>query len=120
VQQAHTARLRQMIMDVLSLRQRLAAVFCSKLDILENDRKLLGTIFRYSGEPSHPLSCLGPGTRVVREQSMQVIADAIAPDNLPQDLQQLLMLGLWSLQMGVFIYFIYDDSPQQGRTRKLV
>ena len=80
VQQEHTARLRQMKMDGLSLRQRLAAVFYSKLDILENDRKLLGAIFRYSGEPAHPLSCLGPGTRVVREQSMQVIADAVTPD----------------------------------------
>ena len=55
VQQEHTARLRQMKMDGLSLRQRLAAVFYSKLDILENDRKLLGAIFRYSGEPAHPL-----------------------------------------------------------------
>ena len=120
VQEEHTARLRQMDFAGLGLKQRLAAVFHSKLDILANDRKLLGTIFRYSGEPSHPLSCLGPGTRAVRQQSMQVIADAIAPDNLPQDLQQLLMLGLWSLQMGVFIYFIYDDSPEQQRTRKLV
>ena len=120
VQQEHTARLRQMKMDGLSLRQRLAAVFYSKLDILENDRKLLGAIFRYSGEPAHPLSCLGPGTRVVREQSMQVIADAVTPEALPADLQQLLTLGLWALQMGVLIYFIYDDSPQQQRTRRLV
>jgi AcrR family transcriptional regulator len=120
VQEEHTASLRQMDSAGRSLKERLAAVFHSKLDILQNDRKLLGAIFRYSGEPAHPLSCLGPGTKVVREQSMQVIADAITPDELPPDLQQLLTLGLWALQMGVLIYFIYDESPQQQRTRKLV
>ena len=51
---------------------------------------------------------------------MQVIADAVTPEALPADLQQLLTLGLWALQMGVLIYFIYDDSPQQQRTRRLV
>src|SRR5690349_2624572 len=52
VQEEHTARLRATDFASRSLKDRLAAVFHSKLDILQNDRKLLGAIFRYSGEPS--------------------------------------------------------------------
>jgi len=121
VQAEHSQRLQEMrAAGAMPLKERLAAVMHSKLDIVQADRKLLGTIFRYSGEPSHPLSCLGPGTREVREQSMQVIADALEGESLPVDLKQLLTLGLWSLQMGLLVYFIYDSSPQQQRTRKLL
>ena len=44
----------------MDLKQRIQFALRSKLDIVQNDRKLLGVVFRYSGEPDHPLSCLGP------------------------------------------------------------
>jgi hypothetical protein len=39
---------------------------------------------------------------------------------MPKDLHELLPLALWALQMGMLILFIYDNSPGQQRTRKLV
>src|SRR5580658_3032940 len=45
-----------------SLKARLAMVMHTKLDLVKDDRRLLGVVFRYTGEPEHPLSCLGPGT----------------------------------------------------------
>ena len=92
----------------------------SKLDIVQNDRKLLGVVFRYTGEPDHPLSCLGPATAQTRRESIEVFSRAIQEERLPKDLQQLLPIALWALQMGILILFIYDDSPHQKRTRKLV
>jgi AcrR family transcriptional regulator len=104
----------------LSLRERLGIVMHTKLDIVQQDRKLLGAIFRYSGEPEHPLSCLGPATRETRAKSIAVFRQAIEPDSLPADIQNLLPLAMWGLQMGVLVYFIYDRSPEQQKTRKLV
>jgi AcrR family transcriptional regulator len=104
----------------LTLKQRLQMVFHSKLDILQPDRKLLGVIFRYSGEPDHPLSCLGKATERTRRESMHVFNQAVANERLPADLQELLPIALWALHMGVLILFIYDNSPQQRRTRTLV
>jgi hypothetical protein len=49
-----------------------------------------------------------------------VFGRAVQGEHLPKDLQQLLPIALWALQMGVLILFIYDDSPHQKRTRKLV
>lgn len=102
-----------------NLKARLAAAMHSKLDLAREDRKLLGLVFRYTGEPSHPLSCLGKGTEEIRSRSIQVFREAIAEEKLPKDLQQLFPLALWSLQMGLLIMFIYDSSEDQRRTRRL-
>ena len=104
----------------LTLRDRLGSAFHSKLDILEGDQKLLGAIFRYTGEPNHPLSCLGPATRSSRQKSIALFAQAVGNESLPKDLQQFIPIALWALHMAVLLFFIYDHSPQHKRTRKLV
>jgi AcrR family transcriptional regulator len=109
-----------LVTQKMDLKQRIQFALRSKLDIVQNDRKLLGVVFRYSGEPDHPLSCLGPATAETRRESIEVFSRAIAGERLPQDLQKLLPIALWALQMGVLILFIYDDSPNQARTHKLV
>ena len=104
----------------LTLKQRLQFAIQSKLDILQHDRKLLGVIFRYSGEPDHPLSCLGPGTEPARHASMAIFSRAVENEKLPDDLRELLIIAMWALHMGVLILFLYDNSPRQRRTRRLV
>jgi AcrR family transcriptional regulator len=102
-----------------NLRARLASVFHSKFDLVQHDRKLLGVVFRYTGEPEHPLSCLGPATAGVRRRSAQVFRDAIAGEKLPKDLRELLPIALWALQMGLLVMFLYDSSEHQRRTRRM-
>jgi AcrR family transcriptional regulator len=121
VQKEHSRRVAEALAaGKLDLLQRLKFAMQSKLDIVENDRKLLGVVFRYSGEPNHPLSCLGPATQATRRASIELMSDAMGDERLPKDLRQLLPIALWALQMGVLILFIYDESPNQQRTRKLV
>jgi AcrR family transcriptional regulator len=121
VQEEHSRRVREALAEkTLPLKERLRIATHTKLDIIAGDRKLLGTIFRYAGEPEHPLSCLGPATRDVRAASIATLAEAIGEEPLPRDIAQLLPVALWALHMAVMVYFIYDSSPQQQRTRKLV
>jgi AcrR family transcriptional regulator len=100
------------------LLERLRIAFRTKLDVLQGDRMLLGTLFRYTGEPEHPLSVLGPGTRANREQSIAVFALAMGDERLPEDVRAMLPSALWALHLGMLLYFIYDNSPGQERTRK--
>ncbi len=102
-----------------SLKERLMVAMHSKLDLAKEDRKLLGVVFRYTGEPDHPLSCLGKGTAGMRRRAMQVFRDAIEGEKMPKDLQVLLPVALWALQMGMLVMFLYDDSKGQTRTRRL-
>ena len=121
VQREHRARVTAALANLEpNLEARLRTAFHSKLDILQGDRKLLGALFRYTGEPDHPLSILGEGTRQNREQSTAVFALAIGQEKLPTDIRALLPAGLWALHMGILLYFIYDNSPTQERSRKLV
>jgi AcrR family transcriptional regulator len=101
------------------LKTRLSAAMHTKFDLAENDRRLLGVVFRYTGEPEHPLSCLGPGTAAIRRRAMLIFRDAIAGERLPEDLQQLLPVALWALQMGLLVMFLYDGSARQKRTRRM-
>ena len=120
VQSEHESRVRSALSEsTTNLRDRLGLVFHSKLDILRDDRKLMGTLFRYTGEPDHPLSVLGPATRTSRAQSIAIFASALGNESLPKDIREFLPTALWVLHMGILIFFIYDNSAAQQRTRKL-
>ncbi len=101
------------------LKARLTVAMHSKLDLAKDDRKLLGVVFRYTGEPRHPLSCLGKGTAEMRRRATQVFRDAIEGEKLPKDLEVLLPVALWALQMGLLVMFLYDESAGQVRTRRM-
>ena len=121
VQSEHSRLMNEVLQDgKIDLKQRLRMMLHTKLDILRNDRKLLGGLFRYSGDPEHPLSVLGKGTERCRQDSVATIMQAIGDERLPDDVQQLLPAALWALQMGILLFFIYDSSPDQRRTRKLI
>jgi hypothetical protein len=51
---------------------------------------------------------------------MSVFLTAIGDERLPDDIRAILPSALWALHMGIILYFIYDDSPEQQRTRQLV
>lgn len=121
VQQEHHSRVSAALASGdLNLEARLRAAFHTKLDILQGDRKLLGALFRFTGEPDHPLAILGEGTHQNRQQSMAIFDLAIGPEKLPADIRALLPSALWTLHMGMLLYFIYDISALQERTRNLV
>ena len=119
VQWQHRAVAQERLPRLSTLRDRLSMLFQTKLDILRDDRKLLGALFRYTGNPEHPLSFLGAATAPLREDCMNLFAEALESERLPDDLRQLLPLAIWSLHMGVLLYFLYDSSPGLKRTRRL-
>jgi len=121
VQAEHEQRVREgLAAGKLDLKSRLLLAMHTKLDIVQGDRKLLAALFRFTAEPEHPLSPLSPSTRSVREQSLAILSLAIGEERLPDDIRSVLPMALWALQMGILLYFIYDTSDGQQRTRRLV
>jgi AcrR family transcriptional regulator len=120
VQREHRIVAQDKLAATSSTRDRLAMLLHTKLDILKDDRKLLGALFRYTGNPAHPLSFLGRATAPLRADCMSLFAEALEPERLSDDLRELVPLAMWSLHMGVLLYFLYDSSPSLKRTRKLV
>jgi AcrR family transcriptional regulator len=120
VQHEHLTRAREAYTGSPKLRERLRAALHTKIDIVADDRKLLSALFRYGGDPEHPLSWFGDATRGQRELSTAVFAEALDGERLPDDLRAAAPMLLWALHMGVLLYFVYDSSDKQRRTRRLI
>jgi AcrR family transcriptional regulator len=120
VQRIHVEKVREQWEGKSGLRERLGIAFHSKLEILSEDRRFLGALFRYTGEPDHPLSVFGKGTENQRAQSMSIFREAIAGTGLSEEMQQLLPAALWLAHLGIILFFIYDETVEQRKTHKLV
>ena len=113
-------RVRAALTGVTNLRDRLRIPFHTKLDIVQADRPLLGALLRYTGHPGHPLSFLGENTRSQRLRNIRLFALALEGGKVPDDSVVLVPTSLWAMEMGVLLFFLYDESPRQRRTRQLV
>src|SRR5207245_8515715 len=120
VQALHADRVRRELKGKDSLRDRLGVVMHSKLEILRDDRMFLGALFRYTGDPQHPLSVFGKGTQAQRTYSVAIFQEAIAETNASEELRQLLPPALWLVHLGMILFFIYDESEGQQKPHKLV
>jgi len=120
VQHEHLRLARDAFTTGGDLRQRLRAAMHTKIDIVQKDGRLLRALFRYGGDPDHPLSWFGPATQAQRHMSVEVFAEAIAGERLPDDVRETAPTLLWTLHMGVLLFFLYDGSPNQRRTRRLI
>src|SRR5436853_4761737 len=87
VQRLHVERVRGELKGKTGLRERLGVVMHSKLEILKDDRMFLGALFRYTGDPEHPLSVFGEGTEPQRSQSVAISEEAITGTNAIEELR---------------------------------
>jgi AcrR family transcriptional regulator len=120
VHDVHAARCRDAFAADGDLRRRLRAALHSKVDVMQDDRQLLRALFRYGGDPDHELSWFGPATAHRRRDSIALFAEALAGESLPADLREAGPTLLWALHMGVLLFFVYDGSADQRRTRRLI
>ena len=104
------------------LRKRLRAVIDMKFAQFEEHRRLLVGIVRIGIDPLHPLSPFGKETQPMREESIGTFREAIegSTRKIPKDLHDDLPTLLWMYQMALILFWMYDQSKGQRRTRLLV
>ena len=78
VHHEHQVRSREAFERGGDLRARLRAAMHTKIDIMQEDRRLLRALFRYGGDPDHALSWFGPATRPQRHGHSRLSTGAIA------------------------------------------
>jgi AcrR family transcriptional regulator len=102
------------------LEARLRAAIEVKLEYFDANRKLLGALSAHI-DPQHPLSPFSQATRTMRERDFDRLAAAIdgAKIRIPDDLRTHLPRVLWLYQMGLLLFWVYDSSPGQTKTRQL-
>ena len=102
------------------LRSRLSTLFRTKLELLRRDRKLLGALFGNLGNPTHPLSIFSRQTAELRQRNVAQFTAVFEDPSVPEELRGPLGRILWLVHLGVFLFFIHDNSAKQVRTFKLL
>jgi AcrR family transcriptional regulator len=117
-------RVTETFADTTDVRERLGVAFHARLDVLARDRKLLSAIFHSIADPSAEISIFGKKSKRVRDESIRLFEQAVEPSAafaaLDDAAKRVLVLSLWSLHMGVLLYFVHDRSKKQERTHRLV
>ncbi len=104
------------------LEARLRGLIRVKLDHFAPNRAVLRALLRNGADPKHPLSPFSENTKEIRDIDIAWF-DRILVDcgvRIPRDLKPDLPGVLWFFQMGVILFWVIDESPQQARTDRLL
>lgn len=103
------------------VRKRVRAIIDQTFDQFAHHRRLLAGLARVGIDPKHPLSPFGAETKAMRDASIESFRQAIEGSDLrvPKDLAPELPRLLWLYQMGLVLFWIYDESKGQARTKAL-
>jgi AcrR family transcriptional regulator len=104
------------------LRKRLRTVIDMTFGQFAEHRRLLVGIVRIGIDPEHPLSPFGQETQAMRDESIGTFRTAVegSTTKIPKDLHDDLPTLLWMYQMALILFWMYDQSKGQRRTRLLV
>jgi len=104
------------------LKDRLRCVLEKRLELLAPNRKFCDALFRHAADSKDPLSPFSEETRPIREQAVDQMSIALEGGDVRVrgELGPHLPRLLWLYQMGIILLWIYDRSPNQSRTRRLM
>ncbi len=93
-----------------------------KLSLLRPHRELFRVLLRQSLDPSSPLSPMGAHNRATRDANIVLFEELLArgKPELPETERGNYARALWTLHMGLLLYWVMDPSPGQRRTQELL
>jgi AcrR family transcriptional regulator len=103
-----------------TLEGRLRGLIEFKFDYFLPNRALLGALSAHV-DPRHPLSPFSEETATIREQDIGFFERIVVRSKvkLPPTIQPYLPRLLWLYQMGLLLFWVYDRSREQARTKIL-
>ncbi len=122
LQVEHAEAAAQVLADEKPFAARLEGVLLAWLDVAAPHHEFAGQFFRNAADPTSPLSPFSEESAAARDTSIALFAnlldgsDAKVAPALRRELPEL----LWLLLMGTVLFWVYDASPGQERTRLLV
>ena len=104
------------------LRDRIRCVLEKRLELLEPNRKFCAALLRHAPDSADPLSPFSEESRPIREHAIEHMRIAVEGSDVkvPSDLKPRLPYLLWLYQMALIMFWLYDRSPGQERTRRLM
>lgn len=103
-----------------TLDSRLRGIIAEKFDYFGPNRKLLGALCAHV-DPAHPLSPFSQETAEIRDQDLAWFQRAVDDSKvkLPPSIRPYLPRLLWLYQMGLILFWVYDRSEGQAKSKLL-
>jgi AcrR family transcriptional regulator len=119
-QQEMAPSLDAILSEAKTLEARLRGLIKHKFEYFQANRALLGALSAHI-DPAHSLSPFSRETAAIREQDIAFFERAVEDSKvkLPSNIIPYLPRLLWLYQMGLLLFWVYDQSPRQGRTQIL-
>jgi AcrR family transcriptional regulator len=121
-QEEHAAAARPVLDGGRDFETRLAGVLRARVDTMQPHKDFARSFFRTAADPQSPLSPFSPESAPARAMSTALYAEALHGSTakvLPELREELPEL-LWLYQMGVVLFWVYDDSPGARKTYLLL
>lgn len=101
---------------------RLEAILEAKFQYFAPNRRFLGALMSNAADPASPLSPFSQSSLPIRAFDLAQFQRAIDETGIaiPKDLAPHLAKLLWMYQMALLLFWIYDRSEDQTRTRQLL
>jgi AcrR family transcriptional regulator len=104
------------------LKERIRCLLEKRLELLAPNRKFCAALFRHAPDGADPLSPFSDETRPIREGAIEHMRIAVEGSDakVSLDLKPHLPYLLWLYQMALIMFWLYDRSPNQERTQRLM
>ena len=116
------SKIAESLQEAKGLESRLRELIRVKLIHFAPNRGVLRALLRNGADPAHPLSPFSEQTKEIRDLDLQwferILVDCGV--RIPADLKPQLPRMLWFFQMGMILFWVIDDSPNQARTDLLL
>ena len=103
------------------LEQQLADFFEAKFKELLPNRNFLKVLSRSALDHSNPTSPFSEQNRPIKEKIINILDNAFQEDGLKvgKEIRPILGSLVWYLQMGLLLFWLHDESPNQTHTKAL-
>ncbi|MEU4422601.1 TetR family transcriptional regulator [Actinoplanes sp. NPDC024001] len=122
MQSEHRAAAAPVLAGERDFAARLRGVLHAGVDVNAPYHSFAATFFKTAAEPTSPLSPFSRESSPARDASIGLFREVLEGSTAKVDpeLRERLPELLWLSWMGVTLFWVYDHSPQQRRTRRLI
>jgi AcrR family transcriptional regulator len=119
---AHRAATAALLETERDFAARLRGVMHAGIEVNAAYHSFAATFFKSAAEPSSPLSPFSAESSPAREAAIGIFRDVVegSTAKIDPELRPALPELLWLTWMGVILFWVYDKSPGQRRTRRLI
>lgn len=102
---------------------RVSGVINVWIDVARPYHDFAGSFFRTAADPASPLSPFSEESGPTRQAMVDVFAEVVRDSKklkVSDEVRERLPQLLWLFHMGVVLFWVYDKSPDQERSKMLV